>query len=144
MMPMKTLIRLATAFCHMVVWAFIGVLIAVLFSCCSRVNYYPAETLKTDSIYIKLFERDSIYFRDSIYVQTKADTVFLNRVQYKYREIIIRDTMRIVECDTTTIIREVPREFTKLQTLKMNIGTGVLCAIPIILFLFIIYCKLKR
>lgn len=141
---MKTLIRLMTAFCHFVVWAFLGMLIAVLFGCCSRVNYYPAESIKTDSIYIKQFERDSVYFRDSVYVHTKADTVFLNRIQYKYREIILRDTMRVVKCDTTTIIREVPREFTKLQTLKMNVGAGVLYAVPIILFLYIIYRKLKK
>ena len=141
---MKTLIRLAIAFINFAIWAYVGLMIAVLFSSCSRVTYYPVENLQRDSIYIKQFERDSVYFRDSVYVHTKADTVFLNRVQYKYREMVIRDTVRLVQCDTTTVVREVPREFTQLQTLKMNIGTGVLWAIPILLLLFIVYCKLKR
>ena len=140
---MRTLIRLTTAFCHMIVWVLVGLLLYALIGC-SRVQYYPVENLQRDSIYIKQFERDSVYFRDSIYVHTKADTVFLNRVQYKYREMVIRDTMHVLQCDTTTVVREVPREFTQLQTLKMNIGTGVLWAIPILLLLFIVYCKLKR
>lgn len=140
---MKTLIRLAIAFINFAIWAVVGLAIFALCSC-SRVQYYPVSTYKIDSIYVKQFERDSVYFRDSIYVHTKADTVFLNRVQYKYREIVLRDTVRVLQCDTTTVVREVPREFTQLQTLKMNIGSGVLYAIPIILFLFIIYRKLRK
>ena len=140
---MRTLIRLSIALCNMIVWVLVGLLLYALIGC-SRVNYYPVENYQRDSIYIKQFERDSVYFRDSVYVHTKADTVFLNRVQYKYREMVIRDTVRLVKCDTTTVVREVPREFTQLQTLKMNIGTGVLWAIPILLLLFIVYCKLKR
>lgn len=140
---MKTLIRISEAFLKLLGWFILAIVVWSLTSC-SRVNYYPVENYKTDSIYIKQFERDSVYFRDSVYVHTKADTVFLNRIQYKYREIILRDTMRVVKCDTTTIIREVPREFTKLQILKMNVGAGVIYAVPIILFLYIIYRKLKK
>ena len=140
---MKTLIRLAIAFINFAIWAVVGLAISALCSC-SRVQYYPVSTYKVDSIYVNKFERDSIYFRDSVYVHTKADTVFLNRVQYKYREIVLRDTVSLIQCDTTTVVREVPRDFTKIETLKMNIGTGVLWAIPIILFLFIVYCKLRK
>lgn len=140
---MKTLIRLAIAFVNFAIWAVVGLGIYALCSC-SRVQYYPVESYKVDSIYVNKFERDSVYFRDSVYVHTKADTVFLNRVQYKYREIVLRDTVSLIQCDTTTVVREVPREFTKIETLKMNIGGGVLWAIPILILLFILYCKLKK
>ena len=145
MTAMKTLIRLAIAFINFAIWALVGLAIYALCSC-SRVQYYPVSTYKVDSVYVNKFERDSIYFRDSVYVHTKADTVFLTRTQYKYREIVLRDTMRVIQCDTTTVVREVPREFTKMQMLKMNIGGGVLWAIPfvVIFLLFILYCKLKK
>lgn len=140
---MKTLIRISEAFLKLLAWFILAIVVWSLTSC-SRVNYYPVESYKTDSVYIKLFERDSVYFRDSVFVHTKADTVFFNRIQYKYCEMVIRDTVRFIQCDTTTTVREVPREFTKLQILKMNIGTGVMWAIPIILFLYILYRKLKK
>lgn len=140
---MKTLIRLAIAFINFAIWAVVCLAIFAICSC-SRVNYHPVESLQKDSIHIKQFERDSVYFRDSIYVHTKADTVFLNRVQYKYREIVLRDTVRIERCDTTTVVREVPREFTAWQITTMNVGSGVLYAIPIIISLYILYRKLKK
>lgn len=130
---------------HIIAWLVVALLLYSLVACRS-IQYYPVETQKTDSIYIKQFERDSVYFKDSVFVHTKADTVFLTRTQFKYREIILRDTMHIVQCDTTTVVREVPREFTRMETLKMNIGGGVLWAIPfvVVFLLFILYCKLKR
>ena len=130
---------------HIIAWLVVALLLYTLVACRS-IQYYPVETQKTDSIYIKQYERDSVYFKDSVYVHTKADTVFLTRTQFKYREIILRDTMHIVQCDTTTVVREVPREFTRMETLKMNIGGGVLWAIPfvVVFLLFILYCKLKK
>ena len=130
---------------HIIAWLVVALLLYALVACRS-IQYYPVETQKTDSIYIKQFERDSVYFKDSVFVHTKADTVYLNRVQFKYREIVLRDTMHIIQCDTTTVVQEVPREFTKMQMLKMNIGGGVLWAIPfvVVFLLFILYCKLKK
>ena len=142
---MRTVFRLVRALMHIIAWLVVALLLYSLVACRS-IQYYPVETQKTDSIYIKQFERDSVYFKDSVFVHTKADTVFLTRTQFKYREIILRDTMHIVQCDTTTVVREVPREFTRMETLKMNIGGGVLWAIPfvVVFLLFILYCKLKR
>lgn len=142
---MRTVFRLVRALMHIIAWLVVALLLYTLVACRS-IQYYPVETQKTDSIYIKQYERDSVYFKDSVYVHTKADTVFLTRTQFKYREIILRDTMHIVQCDTTTVVREVPREFTRMETLKMNIGGGVLWAIPfvVVFLLFILYCKLKK
>lgn len=127
----------------MVVWVLVGLLLYALMSC-SRVQYYPVSTHKTDSVYINKFERDSVYFRDSVFVHTKADTVFLNRVQYKYREMIVRDTVRLIQCDTTTVVREVPRALTKLQQTQMDIGRGVMWAVPILIGLWLLYRKFLK
>lgn len=139
---MRTLIRLAIIVGNFAVW----LLIAWAIVGCSRVQYYPVESLKTDSIYIKQLERDSIYLRDSIYVYTKADTVFYTQTRYKFKEIIIHDTVSLIQRDTTTVVREVERQLTKVQQLKMDIGAGVMTAVSILIAvgLFVLYRKLKK
>ena len=120
----------------------LALLLGLLCSC--RTQYVPVETVQTDSIYINRYARDSIYFRDSVFVHTKADTVFLNRVQYKYREMIVRDTVYKSKCDTTTVVREIERELTKLQQTQMDIGRGVMWAIPMIIALWLLYRKFLK
>lgn len=141
---MRTLIRLAIAFIKLVVWTMVGLLIYGLISC--NVRYYPVENYQKDSIYIKQYERDSVYFKDSVYVHTKADTVFLTRTQFKYREIILRDTMHVLQCDTTTVVQEVERDFTPWESICFSIGRVMLTisAFVLVYKLYILYRKLKK
>lgn len=129
---------------HVIIMALAALCVCAAIFGCSTVKYVPVESVKLDSVYFNRYERDSIYIKDSVFVSSRADTVFLNRWHNVYRDRIVRDTLYKSVCDTTTVVREVPREFTKLQTLKMNIGSGVMWAIPIILFLYILYRKLKK
>lgn len=140
---MRTLIRLALAFCKVVIWTMVGLLVYGLISC--NVRYYPVENYQKDSIYIKQYERDSVYFKDSVFVHTKADTVFLTRTQFKYREIILRDTMHVLQCDTTTVVQEVERDFTPWQSICMSIGRVMItiAAFVAVYKLFILFRKLK-
>lgn len=129
---------------HVIIMALAALCVCTAIFACSTVKYVPVESVKLDSVYFNRYERDSVYIKDSVFVYSSADTVFLNRWHNVYRDRIVRDTLYKSVCDTTTVVREVPREFTKLQTLKMNIGSGVMWAIPIILFLYILYRKLKK
>ena len=139
---MRRLIRIIE--CILRFWwiAIIAVMTLLLAGC--KTVYVPVETFSSDSIYINKWTRDSVYVKDSVFVHTKADTVFLTKYHTLYKEVVIRDTMMVSRVDTTTIVREVPRGFTKMESLKMNIGNGVLWAVPIILFLYILYRKLKK
>ena len=119
-------------------------LLAILLLASCKTVYVPVESVSKDSIYINKWMRDSIYIKDSVFMHTKADTVFLTKYHTLYKEVVFRDTTIVSRIDTTTIVREVPRDFTKMETLKMDIGNGVLWAVPIILFLYIIYRKLKK
>ena len=111
---------------------------------CAKTIYVPAERIKLDSVYFNRYERDSIYTKDSVFVYSSSDTVFLNRWHNVYRDRIVRDTLYKSVCDTTTVLRTVEREFTKFERLKMDVGAGVLFAIPILLFLYIVYRRLKK
>ena len=111
---------------------------------CTSTKYVPVESVKVDSVYVARVERDSIYERDSVFVMVKADTVFLSKVQYRYRDRIVRDTVSVMSCDTITKVVEVERRLSRAEQLKLDVGGGVLWALPIILGLFILYRRLKK
>ena len=63
---------------------------------CKSIEYVPVEKVVTqvDSIYINKVQVDSIFERDSIFVNQyiKGDTVYCDKVSYVYR---YRDKLRI-------------------------------------------------
>lgn len=111
---------------------------------CSGVKYVPATSTSVDSVYVNKWMRDSVYLRDSIYVTVQADTVFKYRDRVYYRDRVVRDTLFVMERDTTTVVQEVERKLTRAERLKMNVGGGVLWAIPMIIGLYVLYRKLKK
>lgn len=119
-------------------------LLAILLLASCKTVYVPVESVSKDSIYINKWMRDSVYVKDSVFVHTKADTVFKYRDRVYYRDRVVRDTLFVMERDTTTVVQEVERKLTRAEKLKMDIGNGVLWAVPIILFLYILYRKLKK
>lgn len=140
---MKTLIRLAKMAGNVLVWAMIIATACAVFSCTS---YRPRETHKVDSSYIARYERDTVYKLDSVRVYTLRDTVYTDRWRYVYRDRLVRDTIYKSERDTITNVVEVEKRLTKVQQLKMDIGAGVMWAVPILMAvgLFVLYCKLRK
>jgi len=100
----------------------------ILASSCGNIKYVPVY--QKDSIYITNRDttvlRDSVYLRDSVFVESKGDTVFLNKYiyQYKYKDRYkaVHDTLYLDKYKDTTIIKEVEKPLTKLQ--KAEIGFG--------------------
>lgn len=89
---------------------------------CSGVRYVPVENANSDSVYIYQLERDSIFVKDSVYVYMAGDTVFNTTVQWRFRDRVVRDTVRVVKRDTTTVVRLVEKNLTKWQQAKMSVG----------------------
>ena len=89
---------------------------------CSTVKYVPVENANSDSVYIYQLERDSIFVKDSVFVQTVADTVYHTRVQWKHAYHILRDTVRVAKSDTTTVVKLVEKDLTRWQQAKMSVG----------------------
>ncbi|MBQ2368393.1 MAG: hypothetical protein II296_08760 [Bacteroidaceae bacterium] len=120
------------------------IILAVAAGACTTTKYVPVEGVRVDSVYIARVERDSIYERDSVFVAVKADTVFVSKVQYRYRDRIVRDTLSVVQRDTITRVAEIEKKLSRSEQLKMDVGGGVLWALPIIIGLFILYRRLKK
>ena len=99
---------------------------------CTSVKYVPVETVRVDSVCVAKVERDSIYERDSLFVAVKADTVFLSRVQYRYRDRFVRDTVSVLRCDTVTKVVEVEKPLSFWQQKKLELAGIVMWVIPLL------------
>lgn len=123
---------------------FILIVLTFFVNACTTTKYVPVESVHVDSVYIARIERDSIFEKDSVFVTMKADTVFVSKVQYRYRDRIVRDTLSVLQRDTITRVVEIEKKLSRSEQLKMDVGGGVLWALPIIITLYILYRRLKK
>lgn len=138
---MKTLIERV-----MRVWwmAAIAVIVLCLVGC--KTQYVPVETVRIEEREKLKIERDSIHVHDSVYIYLQGDTVYEERWKTIYKEVFRTDTFIVNKTDTLNTIVEVEKKLTKWQQTKMDIGAGVMWAVPILIAvgLFILYRKLKK
>ena len=111
------------------------------------------NTRQLDSLYRAIFQRDSIYKRDSIYVYVKGDTVtkYVEKTLYKwrtrtdtvYRDRVRTDTVYMERVDSVTVEKPV---YIEKQIKWYNQGfiwLGRLCCIAFILWVLFLYLKRK-
>ena len=117
---------------------------------CKSVQYVPMETVRTDSIYVDRYQRDSIYQRDSVFVNRwiAGDTIYQDKVvwKYVYRDMVKYDTVATLRSDTINIPYPVDCKLSKWEQLKLNVG-GWAISIIIIIVLIVMGCmvyKLKK
>lgn len=117
---------------------------------CKSVQYVPVETVRTDSVYVDHYLRDSIYQRDSVFINrwTAGDTVYQDKVvwKYVYRDKVKYDTVAILRSDTVRVPYPVERKNTKWEQIRLDVG-GWAIGVVIITFLIVIGCmvyKLKK
>ena len=118
----------------------IGVCLIIVFilSSCAPVKYVPVENTKLDSVRVVDIQRDSIYVLDSVFVQGRNDTVFKTRWRIEYREALKVDTFFIERSDTINRVVEIEKKLSKIEILKLNIGTGVMWAVPVLVLLIVL------
>ena len=77
------------------IWIVVGIALLLLFGSCRSIRYVPVETIRTDSLYLTVHERDSIHIKDSVYIREKGDSVFVDKWHIVYRDRMKRDTVYI-------------------------------------------------
>lgn len=112
-------------------------LLSLLAFSCTTTEYVPVETTKTDSIYISLFERDSIYIQDSIYVRDRGDTVYVEKVKYRYQEKVRTDTVYTERTDSIRIPYPVERKLGKWEETYLAVGRITLWAVIIVILVVV-------
>lgn len=109
------------------------ILLAIMLYGCKSIQYVPVETIKRDTTYISQIKIDSIYHRDSIYVEHKGDTVYLSKYKYLYKYIEKHDTLWREKTDTIQVVYPVEAQLTKWQKIKINMGEYLITAIALVI-----------
>lgn len=101
---------------------FLILALGMLLAGCRSIEYYPLETVRTDTVYVNRLAVDSIMVRDSIYIHEKGDTVTEHRYHYiyKYRDRV--DTLYLASRDTVSVPYPVEKELTRWQSFKVDYG----------------------
>lgn len=115
----------------------IAILLASAIWSCGSVKYVPVETVKTDSVYVNKYHRDSVHVRDSVFLLIKGDTVFRDRLKVVYRDKLVTDTSFIERVDTVRVPYPVEISLSRWQRFKMEAG-GIAFGGIIILVLVVV------
>lgn len=117
---------------------------------CKSVQYVPVETVRTDSVYVDRFQRDSIYQRDSVYINrwTAGDTVYQDKIVYKYiyRDKVKYDTVAILRSDSVRVPYPIERKHTKWGQIRLDVGGWAIGVVIITILIVVGYrmYKLKK
>ena len=101
----------------------LSILLAVLLlagSCSPRI----IEHVRTEVIYRDRVQKDSLYFRDSVFIseKVKGDTVYVDRFKYRYiyKDKYQTDTLICEVHDTTSVEVKVEKSLSWGQKTKIN------------------------
>lgn len=109
---------------------------------CRSVRYVPAETVRSDTLYVNRLHRDSVFVKDSVFVREKGDTVEVFRTLFVDRWRDRTDTVRAVRSDTVRVPYPVEKELTRWEKAKLDIGgiaigTAIAAVLAIVVWLVI-------
>lgn len=87
---------------------------------------------------------DSVYLRDSVYVERKGDTLYVNKTAYRdrYRHIYKVKTDTIWKRDSVNIAYPVEKEMSRSE--RLFVAMGKFFAALVIALLFVIGVKLYK
>lgn len=120
------------------------VLLLFLFLCGCRTEFVPVESVRYDSVMIEKLMRDSVFVRDSVYLQKKGDTI------YKYKDRFVYVYKNRVDTFFAEKIREievpvpVERKLTWWERVKLNYAEWVIAVLVAIALVYALRQWLAR
>lgn len=102
-------------------------------------EYHTLYKTRVDTVQL----RDSVYFRDSVFIAAKGDTVYLTKTHWRerFRNVYHIKTDTIMQRDSIPVLYPVEKPLTKWQQWKMDMGgwaMGVLAVLVILVILKVI------
>ena len=113
---------------------YVAIIALLLCVGCTTTKYVPIESVHSEYRDRVSVQRDSIYMRDSIYIESKGDTIKIER----WRDRIIRDTISVQRTDTIQNIVEVEKPLTMMQKAKIAIGNIAIVAAFVFLLVYFV------
>ena len=117
---------------------YIAIIALLLCVGCTTTKYVPIESVHTEYRDRVNVQRDSIYLHDSIYVESKGDTIKIERWRDRWRDRIVRDTINVQRTDNIQNIVEVEKPLTMVQKAKIAIGNIAIVAAFVFLLVFFV------
>ena len=128
---------------------FLGLLACLVLAGCRTVRYVPVETVRTDSVYVDRFTRDSVYLRDSVWVNrwVVGDTVYQDKVVYKwrYRDRWRHDTVAVVRRDSVQIPVPVERKLGWWQQARLKLFWPLVAVVAVLAAaVWLLFARVRR
>lgn len=94
-----------------------------------------STSVRTEFVWLKEQVHDSIYLRDSVFVERKGDTVYLNKWRTHYRERLVHDTIIVETTDTLRIKEVTSKEVVKSPSFFQMWRAYIIGAVAILLII---------
>ena len=119
-------------------------LLFLLLLCGCRTEYVPIESVRYDSVMIEKLMRDSVFVRDSVYLQEKGDTIYKykDRFVYVYKNRV--DTFFAEKIREIEIPVPVERKLTWWERVKLNYAEWVIAVLVAIALVYALRQWLAR
>ena len=119
-------------------------LLFLLLLCGCRTEYIPIESVRYDSLMIEKLMRDSVFVRDSVYLQEKGDTEFKynDRFVYVYKNRV--DTFFAEKIREIEVPVPVERKLTWWERVKLNYAEWVIAVLVAIALVYALRQWLAR
>ena len=102
----------------------------LLLTGCTTTKYVPVETVRTDTMKVTKYERDSIYIHDSTIVREKGDTMLIEKWHTRWRDRWMHDTVYQSRVDSIPkpypVEKRVPAELTWWQQTRLHLANILL------------------
>lgn len=99
-----------------------ALLVSVALSSCKTIQYVPVPEIHSETEYRDRFIHDSIVCVDSVLIKEKGDTIYIEKISYRYIDRVSRDTVNTERIDTVSHIVEVEKQLSKMERMKMSLG----------------------
>ena len=123
-------------------------LACLMFTCCKATQMIPVQNISADSTYRVIRERDSIYIKDSIYidVQRGQDTVYRYETKWRtiYKDVLRIDTFYVTERDSIPYMVEVEKKLNRWEQVKQTIGGYAILLILAFVAIKLIVAKFRK
>lgn len=126
----------------LVCWIALCVLALFMLGCSPK--YIPIEIVKYDSIMTEKLMRDSVFVRDSVYIQDKGDTVYLNKDRYVYVLKEVADTFYVYRDREVEVPVPVERKLNWWERLKLEYAEWIIGAMVAIALIYALRQWLAR
>lgn len=109
---------------------------------CKTVKFVPVPEYHTlYKMRVDTVQRwDSVYFRDSVYIATKGDTVFLTKTHWRerFRNVYHIKADTVMQRDSIPVPYPVEKKLTKWQQWKMDMGGWAMVVAAVFVILVVV------